>query len=790
MMKAFLPIVFMSLAGAMASPDLDAAKTALEQGFPHVAARKIKETHPDIESGEVSEEAKRLYIRALVEDGRPSEAIALLEGGVTGLEESFWLAQALSDTGDWESALTRYAVCADDPAFAYCGEALVGKARMLRKLGRPAAALEALKRADALQTGNTVALLEAASAAMELQDTTLASALLERVEPSTPAETSEVDFLRGKLAFLEGRHADSLGALRGLKPAGRAMAVESTAIKAKALIETGRTGQAESMLEEFIAAHPHIEGLRPLFALLDSCYASVPGASSSELIRWAESPSESPAKRLAMYYLARFETRRSAPEAALPMLEELAANPGENPMAEETALELAALRLRLGRPEEALGGLPAIGTGPHTDFLRGLALARLGDHGAAVTAFLSAANDPALNEDALFNAAMCGIFDVGDPGEAFERLRLEHPGTPGIELLRLQSAFRMAREGKAGTADLLESLACSADSAVAAKARLALAEWKYRQLDTVGARRELLRVSTAADPARQAALAVFLMDNGEEGADARTIETARDYLASYPEGEAAPSVWMKLGEVLFCQGDYASARVELESLARKFPGSDYEESALFLAAQSAARMPVPTASEDAILLFEEVASANGVLAASARMEQASILAAQGKPLEANVILDKILAGAPDRETRAAVLIEKGKNLYRLGDKDPENYRLAIGLWKQVAAEEARNSIWCNQAMTRVGDACEKLGDPAAAIAAYYEVFKPSESPLTEFFWFYKSGFAAGRLLEEEEKWEEAIRVYELMAEVEGPRSLEAKNRINKLRLEHFLWEGD
>lgn len=786
MMKAVLPILCIALQGALASPDLDGARSALEQGFPHVAVRKIEESEPQITSGGATAAPRSLYARALVEDNRAAEAIALLEGNASNIEERFWLAQAYADAGLWAEALAGYAACAEDPAFEHSGEALVGEMRMLLRLGKPAEALEVLKNAGNVPAA---AMLEGVEVAVEARDATFARTLLERVTPSTFAETARVNFLRGKLALLEGKNEEALRALRGLKPIGPAMAVESTAIKAKALMETGRSEQAEAMLEEFIAAHPRVEGLQILFALLDSCYAAAPGASSSELTRWTESIEDTPAKRLAMYYLARFETRRSSPQAALPMLEELAANPEINPMAAETALELAALRIRLGKAEEALSGLPEAGAGPYTDFLRGLALARISDHEAAAVAFLSAADEPALNADALFNAAMCGIFDTGTPGAAFERLQLEHPGTPGIEALRLQSAFQMAREGKLETADLLEQLAGSPDSTVASKARLALAEWKYRQLDTAGSALELLRISTSADPARQAALGVFLKDNGEAGSEDRTVDAARDYLVSFPEGEATPSVWMKLGEVLFRKGDYASARVELESLARKFPGSDYEESALFLAAQSAARMPVPTASEDAILLFEEVATANGVLAASARMEQAFLLAAQGKPLEANVILDKILAGAPDRETRAGALMEKGKNIYRLGDNDPENYRLAIDIWKQVAAEED-DSLWRNQALTRVGDAYENLSDPAAAIAAYYEVIKPSEAPLVEFFWFYKSGFAAGRLLEAAEKWEEALRVYELLAGVDGPRALEAQNRINTLRLEHFLWEED
>lgn len=776
-------LFFLFLPCALASDDLDSARTALDFGFPHVAVQKIKESASGAETGGT----RKLLARALIEDGRPAEAIELLDGG-GDLEDRFLLARALAATGDWEQALSHYGVCAADPTFAFSGDALVGKGRMLRNLGRSAEALEALSVTGG--STNESATLEAVEAALDLNDTARAAALLDHVEPSNPAVSTRAGFLRGKLAFLAGDHAAALRTLRSLKPLGPEMAVEATAIQAKALMETGRLDEAETLLEEFIAGHPNLSGLQTLFALLDSCYAASTGSSSNELTRWATGKADTPAKKLAMYYLARFETRRSAPEAALPMLEALAANPAENPMAAETVLELAALRIRLGRPEEALGGLPPAGTGPHTDYLRGLALARIGDHEAAEAAFLGAASEPALQEDALFNAAMCGIFESGNPGIAFERLQREHPDTRAIELVRLQEAFQMADEGKAGTAEALEKLAASQDSAVAAKARLALAEWKYHQLDTEGARRELLRVSTGADPARAAALAVFLADNGEAGSDERTVDAARNFLVAYPEADSTPSVWMKLGEVLFRRGDYASARVELESLARKFPASDYEESALFLAAQSAARMPVPTASEDAILLFEEVASAGGVLASSARMEQAAILAAQGKPLEANVILDKILDGAPDRETRAVALVEKGKNLYRIGDKDPENYRLAIGLWKQVAAEEKQDSAWRNQAMTRVGDASEKLGDAPAAIAAYYEVFKPSDAPVPEFFWFYKSGFAAARLLEEEEKWEEAIRVYEIMAGVEGPRALEAKNRINKLRLEHFLWEED
>ena len=108
----------------------------------------------------------------------------------------------------------------------------------------------------------------------------------------------------------------------------------------------------------------------------------------------------------------------------------------------------------------------------------------------------------------------------------------------------------------------------------------------------------------------------------------------------------------------------------------------------------------------------------------------------------------------------------------------------------MASEEFSDPAWRNQALTRIGTALEKSGDDNAAVASYYEVFKPTPVPPAEFFWFYKAGFAAGRIFEVQQKWSEAIRVYEIMAANEGPRALEAKKRIQQIRLEHFIWDGE
>ncbi len=108
----------------------------------------------------------------------------------------------------------------------------------------------------------------------------------------------------------------------------------------------------------------------------------------------------------------------------------------------------------------------------------------------------------------------------------------------------------------------------------------------------------------------------------------------------------------------------------------------------------------------------------------------------------------------------------------------------------MASEESSDPVWLNQALTRIGTALEKSGDDNGAVATYYEVFKPSSVATPEYFWFYKAGFAAGRIYEVQQKWNEAIRVYEIIAANEGPRALEAKKRMQQIRLEHFIWDGE
>ena len=772
---------------------LEDAREALDNGFAQVALLKLEEHQPFLGKTGSSPDECLLYARALFESNQPRAAIVFIQNSSIdlGAEGRFCLAQAHAANGDWPEALEAYSLCLTQPDFGFRHEALIGRARMLQNLNRNKEAEEALASAIDWPKSplRSSALQELARLCLDRNDPRTAEEILKKNLPESSQEKSRQDFLLARAAVLRNDNHLALKFLAPLVPLNPAMATDVTLLHSTVLTRAGRAPEAENLLEEFIAANPEAPGLERIFKSLNEGYSSTASASSSELKRWAEDEKPSLRRKLATYYLAGFEQRQKNPQAALALLEKLYAEPGPNPFEEETLFEMASLRLRKGLADETLSVLPPSGRSPQTDFLRGLALAKKSQFLESGEAFLSAANDPELAESALYNAALCEMQEDSPAKPARTALESRFPKSRNLSALKLQEAFSLVRSGNPEAGGALESLANSEDLPTAAKARLALAEWKFQQLDTAGARLELEKISTQSDLPRQEALRVFLNDNGEPGSEESAIEEARAYLLKHPDSESEPEVRLKLGELLFRKGDLAAARVELEALARKFPGNVNEMPALFLAAKAAARIPTADAPDAAMLLFEEVASSPSPLAHRARLDQAGIQSTRGKADEANVILEKILATNPTPDMKASALMEKGKNLYTLGDTDPRAYKSAIEVWKQIAMENP-DPAWRNQALARIGTAQEKSGDLNAALASYYEVFKPSAAAPVEYFWFYKAGFAAAMILESRKEWPEAIRVYELMAAMEGPRALEAKNRIKQIRLENFIWDGD
>lgn len=787
-------LVLALLAPVAVSPAPDSlgpARAALQDGMPRAAISKIAAVSPKVFKGREDPGVTLLMADALIEAGRAAEAEKLLRlANLPSTDANFLLAQALAALGRPAEALPLYESVAQKSGDETAAAATIGAARMISLLGRPDDAIKTLTPAFRWTPGpaRSLALLDLAEVALNANQPEIAADSIESSAPADPQLRMRRDFLKARSLAATGKNQEAVTLFESITPVDKTMAVAGVIAHASALSALGRASAAENLLENFVESHPNIPGLDRVIASLDELYAKNGTASWSDLKRWADDRNNPARSTLACFYLALFDRRQNATDAAVELFKRFLATAPAGPLARRAAVELATAQLEEGRPNDALAVLPPDGTDPSADFLRGLALSVLAKPDAAASAFRLAARSDTLAESALFNAAVCELQGPAGKKTSASDLRSRFPNSPYLPRLELADALHSAKKREAQAPDRLSRIAAGTDSPSATRAAFALAEWKFLQGDPDAARLDLRQISTTQQPAEKAALEVFLADSGKEESPDAAVDAALRFLRDFPDSKPAADVQMKLGELLFRKGDFGGARVQFEDLARKQAGTPLEEPALFLAAQSSSRLLASGAANDAILLFEEVASLNGSFALRARFEQAVIQNAQGRPNEALAILDRILASQPDPDTRSRALIEKGKTQFLSSAGDPARLPEAIATWKQIAQDPQASPLWKNQALSRMGTAYEKLGDTDSAIAAFYDVIKPDGSGPQEFFWFYKAGFDAARILESAQRWEEAIRVYEMLAAPTGPRSEEARSRINKIRLENFLWE--
>jgi TolA-binding protein len=296
---------------------------------------------------------------------------------------------------------------------------------------------------------------------------------------------------------------------------------------------------------------------------------------------------------------------------------------------------------------------------------------------------------------------------------------------------------------------------------------------------------------SAAASERADYLAIWIEDAAPNSDAVKVIGSATEFLRKYPTSPFVSDVRMKLAETYYRQQDFPNAQTQFQILAQENPRGPFTERALFFAAKSATQSMAPESLDRALVLLEEVVKKNGELKWTARNEQAAIERKQGKSQDAATLYEEVLQGNAKPEEKREALCGKGDIFYEAGEAARENYNRAIEVYDQLAEQKDVPSHWRNQALFKKGICLEKLGDRDNALATFYKIIEEEtrpDRPQREFFWYYKAGFNAARLLEDDSKWQPAAVVYQKLASAGGARSEEAKSRLGRLRLEHFLWE--
>ena len=791
------------------SAQLTEASKPLTEGVPEVAVVRLQELLKQSLAEPDWRAAAEKLLEAMVAANQSADAFNLLADPRLRQSPSanFWRAQLLAKTDREAEALALYRQIATDTNSSFRLDARIGAAEMLRALGRTDEALQTFSELFRDPKWSVRAQLRAAELYLDKSDAVNARRLLEKVQPSTTSEKRARHFLRGRLEVALHRPDRAITIFESVlkNPEGATHETLTAALFALAdahlQLKTPETG--DDALENFIEHRPSDVDLARVFAKLDELYRAERKPSRTELDRWTRDPAE-PRRAFAQWYLARFDLRLGRRDRALEYFSALRRTHPQLPVLASAFLEFAQLELEERHFDEALAELNEARTlRPEPAVLDRVTLLaaqiqyRAKHFNAATAGFDQIGHsDSTLASLAMFNAALSWL-QKGDEARFLadaEEFGKKTKDEKSRADLRLEAGLMEAAKGDPRASDSLRDFLREFPEAErAAEAWVALAELAFHgtppRLDE--ARKNLARAAeskpTPTAQERADYLAIWLED-ATSGGESKVIALAKKFIQEHESSGLVASVRMKLGEMYYRAEDFANAETQFELLAEQNSAGPFSDRALFFAGEAAMASMAGQSLDRAIVLFDRVVQLNGELKWAARNEQAVIERKLGKPQDALVLYDEVLNGGARPAEKREAICGKGDIFFEMAATDPQNYQRAIEAYDKLAADRDAPAHWRNQALFKRGLCLEKKADRAAALASFYTVLDEGIRPDRphEFFWFYKAGFNAGQLLEADAKWESAAAVYEKLAAAGGTRSDEARERLDRLRLEHFL----
>jgi outer membrane protein assembly factor BamD (BamD/ComL family) len=791
------------------STEISQASAPLSEGVPEVAVVRLQA----LLTGNLLESEWRAVSEKLAEAqiaaNEPEETLVLLaDARLRDLPwAKFWRAQALAKLDRWADALPLYQKLTNEVS-PFQKAAFFGAGEALRALGRRQQALTKFNLLIPDKEWGTRAQLRAAELYVELGNAPEARRLLEQMQTTSVAERRERRALRGRLELISHRPERAIGMFQAIlkRPEGTPHSVLIAALFgiAEAHLQLKTPEAGDDILERFIDDEYTDPDLALVFAKLDELYRAEHKPSRNDLEKWVRRP-EQPRRTFARWYLARMEIRAGRRDRARQLFTDLRRTGFKSRAIAPALLEFAEFDVSDGHFDEALAILdearllhPEPDLLTRMDFLsaRVQYLARQFETATAAFEQIAQRDSPWANA-ALFNASS-GWMQLGNHVRFvadYNQLEKQGGDEQSLADLRLEEALtQAAKHDKKAAAFLQRFIHDFPRSPRVSEAWVSLAELAFHSAPPRlnEAREDLDRADadtpTAAATERSDHLRIWLEEAAGED-ESKIIELAKRFLDQHGQSPFAPEVRMKLAELYYRRQDFANAQTQFEIIAQHDPNESLAEKALFFAAESAMSSMSEHTLDRALVLFDQVVQKNGAMRWTARNEQAVIERKLGKPKDALALYDEVLKSEAGVTEKREALCGRGDIFFEAGATDPSSYENAIAAYDQLAADKEGSIHWRNQALFKKGLCLEKKGDRAGALATFYKILE-DESRLDqrrELFWYYKAGFNAARLLEEDSKWESALAIYEKLVAAGGSRSEEAKARLKSIRLEHFLW---
>ncbi len=791
------------------SAEIVYASAPLSEGVPEVAVVRLQALlNRNLSESKWREVAEKLAEAQIAANEPENTLVLLADARLRDLSwAKFWRAQALTTLHRWSDALPLYQELTNATS-PFQKAAVFGAGETLRALGKRQQALTKFNLLIHDKEWGMRAQLRAAELYVESGNAPDARPLLEQMQPASAAERRERRALRGRLELILHRPERAIGMFQAIlkRPEGTPHSILIVALfgiaEAHLQLKTPETG--DDILERFIDRNYADPDLPLVFAKLYELYRAEHKPSRNELEKWVRRP-EQPRRTFARWYLARLEIRAGRRDRARQLFADLRRTGIKSPAIAPALVEFAEFEMDDGHFDEAVAILddarllhPERDLLTRIDFLSARAqyLARQFD--TATVAFEQIAQrDSPWVKAALFNASS-GWLQLGEHVRFvadYNQLEKQGGDEQSLADLRLEEGLmQAAKRDKKAAASLQRFIHDFPKNPRVSEAWVSLAELAFHSSPPRlnEAREDLDRAAAAIPTAAAAKRADYLriwVEEAAGGDESKLVDLAKRFLEQYGHSTFATEVRMKLAELYYRRQDFANAQTQFETIAQQNPNDPLAEKALFFAAESAMSSMSEHTLDRALVLFDQVVQKNGAMRWAARNEQAVIERKLGKPKDALALYDEVLKSDGDAHEKREALCGKGDIFFEAGATDPTSYERAIEAYDQLAADKEGSTHWRNQALFKKGLCLEKKGDRAGALATFYEILEGEShtGERRELFWYYKAGFNAARLLEEDSKWESAVAIYGKLVAAGGSRSEEAKARLKNIRLEHFLW---
>ena len=804
-----------SVRGAVESPELKAAESAMRDHLPEVAMTKLERllATPKLDAG-LAAQARTRLAEACVRAEKWDRALEITAGAKAQSqpEMAFWRAMALQSLGRWSEALEVSAALPTDPAWPWFREATYNRVAILSAVGDFAEAEKVL--APLLKDASAVhPHLWQAELLIRQKRWSEAEAALQVLTTRDSAEQSEQAFLWGRLRLEQENYPEAISHFAPLvqpeMKLPRALHQTTLYLLARAQRLAGERIAAVTSLATLVAETPEAELLGATFEEFQRCNTPPDAEMIRLLLAWRGS-NDAQTKALATLALVTAKEASGDLAEALRLCQEFIASQPESPLMTQVLLRQSRLLIQQGQVQQALLLFKPLQEPQQPASVRAFAAAMLAyaevraeDFHRAAEAFKLVSEttaDPEKQLVATFQAALASV-SAKEP-EVGAMLLAALPAAKAKPLqvdYLLERGLYAAGQGAAEATTLLQQfLDQQSQHPRAFAAALALAEISLQNIvsapQTV---RERIAVAqgwakTPEDLQRVEILTLHLESlNATPEAFAKKAD---QFLSAHPESVLRADLLMKIAVRFYNTQQYAPAKARFLQIVEEEPESSLVETSLFWAGKAALGLG-KGCEDEAIKLWDRVAAGKGMMQMDAKLEQAKLNQRRNPPA-ALQIFETILKATPppNANLRYTVLCLRGETLMATAGEDAAKWQEALNGFDQVIQSPEASVYWKQQAYVRKGGCLENLKQDAAALEAYHEAMNLSRNNNSpneaDYHWFFRAGGKAIRLLESKKNWEAAVAIAQKLAEAPGPQADAARERASRITTEHFLWQDE